>query len=60
MSEITAKNMIATVSYNKRKAAGKKKLRRRYLDDIIQNFKQKNKLQDDFTIAKSTIYQELK
>ena len=60
LSEIAAKNEIATLHSKDRKAAGKKRLKRGHLEGIIQSVKKKNKLKDSFAVSKSTIHQRLK
>ena len=60
LSEIAAKNEIATLYHKDRKAAGKKRLRRGHLEGIIQSVKKKSNLKDSFTVSKSAIRQRLK
>merc|ERR1740124_363519 len=59
LSEIAAKNEIVTIFEKKRKEAGTKRLKRRFLDEIIETVKQKNNLQH-ITISKQCIKQHLK
>ena len=59
LSEIAAKNEIVTMFEKKRKEAGTKRLKRGYLDEIIETVKQKNNLQH-ITISKQCIRQRLK
>ena len=57
---IASKNEIATLYKAERDQAGKKRLKRGRLDDIIKEVKKRNLLPDDIVIDKPLIRQRMK
>ena len=60
LAVIASKNEIATLYKAERDQAGKKRLKRGRLDDIIKEVKERNSLPDDIVIDKPLIRQRMK
>ena len=57
---ISSKNEIVDIYFTEKKAAGKKRLKRGRLDEIIAEVKETNKLTDNIVINKALIRQRVK